>query len=175
MSDYITKFTMKHEYNMTDALIKKLGEPDKVVRNPHYSKAAPMQLYLRERVAKWVEENPDLIQKVIERRTKKPLKPPDPIPEPPPPREVVHVPAYRKSIRRMGDKWSWGVYQTSKNMVIKTGWADSEVDAQAKCSEAISAYQLTEVREYRNQNYRERYPFDDFDDADTNEDFEDIS
>jgi hypothetical protein len=174
MSDYITKFTMKHEYNMTDALIKKLGEPDKVVRNPHYSKAAPMQLYLRERVAKWVEEHPELIQKVIERRTKKPLKPPDPIPEPPPPREVVHVPAYRKSIRQMGDKWSWGVYQTSKNTVIKTGWADSEAEAQAKCSEAISAYQLTEVREYRNQNYRERYPFDDFGDVE-DEDFEDFS
>jgi hypothetical protein len=172
MSDYITKFTIKHEYNLTDALIRKLGEPDKVVTNPHYSSAAPMQLYLRERVAKWVEEHPDLIQKVIERRTKKPLKPPAPIPEPPP---VVHVPAYRKSIRRMGNKWSWGVYQTSKNTVIKTGWADSEADAQAKCQQAITAYQQEQARTYRNNDYRERYPFDDFDDVDVNDEYEDFS
>ena len=141
MSDYITKFTMKHDYNMTDALIKKLGEPDKITRNPIYSSAAPMQLYLRERVEKWVAENPELIQKVVERRKKRPLKQPPPPPEPLP---IEYIPAYRKSIRQVGDKWSWSVYHSEKNRVLKTGWANSKEAAQAFCNrvinEAKSAY-----------------------------------
>jgi hypothetical protein len=141
MSDYITKFTMKHDYNMTDALIKKLGEPDKVVTNPHYHSSPPMQLYLRERVAKWVEEHPDLIQKVIERRTKKPLKPPPSLPEPP---AIVFVPAYRTSIRFVGDKWSWSVYQSAKSRVLKTGWADTKAQAEKFCDDVIEAARLLE-------------------------------
>jgi hypothetical protein len=141
MSDYITKFTMKHEFNMTDALIKQLGEPDKVVKNPHYSTAAPMQLYLRERVAKWVEEHPDLIQKVVERRQKKPLKPPAPLPEPP---EIVFVPSYRTSIRLVGDKWSWSVYQSAKSRVLKTGWADTKAQAEKFCDNVIEQARLLE-------------------------------
>ena len=135
MSDYITKFTMKHDYNMTDALIKKLGEPDKITRNPIYSSAAPMQLYLRERVEKWVAENPELIQKVIERRNKRPLKPPPPPPEPVP---VVFVPTYRTSIRKVGNKWSWGVYHSPSNRVLKTGWAKSKKAAQTACTMVIA-------------------------------------
>ncbi|MDQ7026754.1 MAG: hypothetical protein Q9P01_10995 [Anaerolineae bacterium] len=137
MSDYITKFTMKHDYNMTDSLIKKLGEPDKITRNPHYSSAAPMRLYLRERVEKWVEENPELIQKVIERRKKKPLKPPPPVPERAPPPKIRPVAAYRKSIRQAGDKWSWGVYQSKTRRVLKVGWAESQEAAESACEDVI--------------------------------------
>jgi hypothetical protein len=35
-----------------------LGEPDKLARNPHYASAAPMRLYLLERVAE-VEQTPE--------------------------------------------------------------------------------------------------------------------
>jgi hypothetical protein len=153
MSDYITKFTMKHDYNMTDALIKKLGEPDKVTRNPHYSSAAPMQLYLRERVEKWVAENPELIQKVIERRKKKPLKPPPSEPEPVPPPPIRHVPAYRQSIRQAGDKWSWGVYESRSRRVLKTGWANSQVEAQSACAKVINQAQIERQQWYENREY----------------------
>jgi hypothetical protein len=43
----------------TRGLIDKLlGEPDKLARNPHYASAAPMRLYLLERVAE-VEQTPE--------------------------------------------------------------------------------------------------------------------
>jgi hypothetical protein len=127
-----------------------------------------MQLYLRERVAKWVEEHPDLIQKVIERRTKKPLKlPPDPA-------ELIKAAMeaeYRKSIRQMGDKWSYSVYKVSANTVIKTGWALSEEEAQANCKQAISTYEQAEAKAYLTDKNSGRYWFDEVED----EDFEDIS
>jgi hypothetical protein len=37
---------------------KLLGEPDKLARNPHYISAAPMRLYLLERVAE-IEQTPE--------------------------------------------------------------------------------------------------------------------
>lgn len=135
MSDYITKSTLKSDYNLTDALIKKLGEPDKTAPNPHYRKAAPMQLYLRTRVEQWVKENAELVAKVVERRKVRPLKP---RPEPPPP--IVYStpgPEYRKTTRQVGDKWSWSVYQSSSVRVLKTGWADSQAEAEAACQAVI--------------------------------------
>ena len=155
MSEYITRITMIHDYNMTDALINKLGEPDKITKNPHYSSAAPMKLYLRERVEKWVEENPELIQKVIERRKKRPLKPIEetvttpPIKAPPPPPRKH----YRQNIRQVGDKWSWGVYQQAERKMVKSGWADSKEEAEELCRQAIKTEQLN-VRKRIEEDYR---------------------
>jgi len=66
--EYVTKSKLKTEYELTDSLIKKLGAPDAEKANPMYKSAAPMQLYLRERVAAWCAENSDLIEKARQRR-----------------------------------------------------------------------------------------------------------
>lgn len=48
---YITPTGLRGKRYWTDGMIKKLlGEPDKLGRNPYYSTAAPMRLYLLERV-----------------------------------------------------------------------------------------------------------------------------
>jgi len=145
-SEYITKSTVKNDYGLTDSLIKKLGEPDKLVRNPHYGSAAPMRLYLRERVEKFVEENKEAIEKVLARRKKiADAKPPPP----PPPRLA---PEYRKNVRQVGEKWSWSVYQASTRRVLKSGWADSEEEAKAAC-QAI-------VKEAQKQKYSDYFEYD---------------
>jgi hypothetical protein len=119
MSDYITKSTVISDYGLTESLVKKLGEPDKLVRNPHYGSAAPMQLYLRERVEKFVEENAEAIEKVLARRKKRAeSKPPAPEPPPPPSRKA---PEYRKNVRQIGERWSWSVYQASTPPCLEIG------------------------------------------------------
>lgn len=133
MSDYITKATIKADYGLTDSLIKKLGEPDKVVPNPHYRSSAPMQLYLRERVEQFVEDNAETIKKILARRKKQAeAKPPSKPPEPP-----RLAPEYRQNVRQIGEKWSWSVYQASSKRVLKSGWADSEEEAHAACSVVV--------------------------------------
>ena len=44
---YCYKITLKRQYGLTDSWIKRLGEPDKQVANPHYSSGPPASLYLR--------------------------------------------------------------------------------------------------------------------------------
>lgn len=67
-TEYITKTTIKEDYNLTDGLIKRIGEPDQLKPNPHYRKAAPMKLYCRERVEAWISNNPDAIAKTRKRQ-----------------------------------------------------------------------------------------------------------
>lgn len=151
MSDYITKSTLKKDYSLTDSLIKKLGEPDKIAPNPHYRSAAPMKLYLRERVEKWVEENAERVEKVIDRRKareKSNPKPPEKI-KPPPPRIALE---YRRNVRQVGDEWSWSVYQTSTK-ALKVGWAESKTEAEAACDDI--------VREAQKQKYSKYFDYDD--------------
>jgi len=45
---------IKLKYGVTDAVIKKLGEPDKVVDNPHSKGAPPMKLYEVKRVDEFI-------------------------------------------------------------------------------------------------------------------------
>lgn len=50
MSEFVSLAGLR-ERGWTDALVRRfLGEPDKLARNPHYRKAAPMRLYLLARV-----------------------------------------------------------------------------------------------------------------------------
>lgn len=62
MPELITKTQVREEYGLTEALLRRLGEPDALRPNPHYRSAAPMQLYRRDRVAAWVEENAALLE-----------------------------------------------------------------------------------------------------------------
>jgi hypothetical protein len=54
--DYIYKSTIKETYGLTDSWIKRLGEPDRVVPNPHY-RSKNSYLYARARVEAYIEEH----------------------------------------------------------------------------------------------------------------------
>lgn len=58
----VSKSGLKAEYGLTDAMVRELGAADATVPNPHYRKAAPMQLYRRDRVEKWIAEHGDLLE-----------------------------------------------------------------------------------------------------------------
>jgi hypothetical protein len=68
---YVYKSTLKKEFGFTDSIIKELGEPDKLVANPHYRSGPKSQLYLLEKVLDLVEkkkiENPFLAMKMDDR------------------------------------------------------------------------------------------------------------
>lgn len=142
MSDYITKSTVKEDYGLTDGMIKQLGEPDKTAPNPHYRSSAPMQLYLRSRVEQWVADHAEAVAKVLARRKARPPKPE---------REDVDYlaiyysqerreePEYRKTVRQVGEKWSWGVYQVAPTQIVNVGWANSKAEADAICQKIIQA------------------------------------
>lgn len=66
----VYKTTLKKTFGLTDSMIRELGEPDKVVKNPHYSSGPPAHLYSVERVERWVEENPERVEKARKRREK---------------------------------------------------------------------------------------------------------
>lgn len=59
---YMAKSTLKEVYGLTDRLIKLIGLPDKTAPNPYYNRAAPMCLYLIERVENWIENHPDEVK-----------------------------------------------------------------------------------------------------------------
>jgi XPA protein C-terminus len=137
MSEYITKSTVKTEYGLTDSMLKELGEPDKIAPNPHYRSSAPMQLYLRERVEKWIAENAERVEKVLKRRKPKAEKTETLL-------DVAKAYAmgqgtmlFRQSQRQVGDKWSWSVYDNVEHQVMKTGWASSEEEAKEICRNLI--------------------------------------
>jgi hypothetical protein len=67
---YITVTRAKAEYYLTDSMIRTIGEEDKLVNNPHYRRAAPMRLYLIERIETWVSRNIDLVLSAKYRREK---------------------------------------------------------------------------------------------------------
>ena len=69
---YITISRLKGEYGWTDSLITKhLGDHDREAPNPHYRSAAPMRLYLVDRVHEIPGDKPELrhaLQKTLDRR-----------------------------------------------------------------------------------------------------------
>jgi|GEM_PF-1266114 len=70
-STYITKSRLKDCYALSDGWLRRLGEPDFTVKNPHYSKGAPMQLYARERVEEFISQNAEEYQVWLEGRNKR--------------------------------------------------------------------------------------------------------
>jgi hypothetical protein len=55
-SRYVTKTRLMDTYDLSAGWVKKLGEPDLVLENPHYKNTAGIQLYLRERVESFLAE-----------------------------------------------------------------------------------------------------------------------
>lgn len=69
--NYITKSKLKSDRNWTDSLIKRfLGASDKTAPNSMYNNAAPIQLYLLEKVLK-TENTDDFKQAIIKRDERK--------------------------------------------------------------------------------------------------------
>lgn len=54
---YICKTTLNRTYLLSQRWIDRIGEPDKIVDNPHHEKFAPMKLYSRKRVEAFLAEN----------------------------------------------------------------------------------------------------------------------
>ncbi len=67
---YCYKTTLKNVYGLTESWIKRLGEPDKVVPNPH-RRSTNSYLYLRERVEMFIEENRESYERLQETRAKR--------------------------------------------------------------------------------------------------------
>jgi hypothetical protein len=68
---YMYKTTIKEVYGLTDSWIKRLGDPDKQVSNPHYGSGPPASLYLISRVEYLIDENREEYEKLQERRIKR--------------------------------------------------------------------------------------------------------
>ncbi|MBA3533180.1 MAG: DUF2293 domain-containing protein [Ardenticatenales bacterium] len=67
MADYIYKTTIKETYGLPESWIALLGEPDKVVPNPH-RRSQKSKLYLRARVEALIESRRAEYEKLLERR-----------------------------------------------------------------------------------------------------------
>lgn len=70
VSLYMTYSRAKGQYFLTDKMLKEIGEPDLLRPNPHYRSAAPMKLYLIERLENWIAANSDRVEKAMLRRQK---------------------------------------------------------------------------------------------------------
>ncbi|MCZ7645911.1 MAG: hypothetical protein M5U26_11605 [Planctomycetota bacterium] len=68
---HVYKITLKKEFGLTDTLIAKLGEPDKLVRNPHYKSGPPSQLYERRRVEEFIKANRAEVEKAKQARARR--------------------------------------------------------------------------------------------------------
>ncbi|MBO3463824.1 hypothetical protein G7B40_001340 [Aetokthonos hydrillicola Thurmond2011] len=68
--NWITKTVLKKKYLLSDGWIKRIGEPDKLLKNLHYRNAAPTQLFSRQRVEQFLAENAEEYSKWLDRRDK---------------------------------------------------------------------------------------------------------
>ncbi len=60
---YVYKITLNKVYGLTPSMIDELGEPDEYCDNPHWSSGPSANLYLIERVERWIEENQERVAK----------------------------------------------------------------------------------------------------------------
>lgn len=57
IDQFLTKSTLKKVYLLPDSWIKEIGAPDKITENPHHKSFAPMHLYSKQRVEKFLADN----------------------------------------------------------------------------------------------------------------------
>ncbi len=67
---YITKGRLKSEYHLSDGWLKKLGEPDLYMDNPHFSRSKMMKLYKKSRVRDFLKANVEEYAQWLTRRRK---------------------------------------------------------------------------------------------------------
>lgn len=68
--NYITKTRLKSEYSLSDGWLKKIGEPDLLMKNPHYKKGSLMQLYKISRVREFLRDNSEEYSEWLVKRKK---------------------------------------------------------------------------------------------------------
>ncbi|MBH8566708.1 hypothetical protein I8748_31930 [Nostoc sp. CENA67] len=68
--NWITKTQLKEKYLLSDGWIKKIGEPDKLLDNPHYRNASRIKLYSRKRIEKFLADNAEQYAKWLDERDK---------------------------------------------------------------------------------------------------------
>lgn len=69
-TEYCYKSTLKQGYGLPDSWITRLGDPDKMVPNPHYKTGSISYLYLRSRVEAFIEEHQEQYRILLERRSR---------------------------------------------------------------------------------------------------------
>lgn len=69
--EYICKTALKKEYYFTDAMIREIGEPDKITVNPYYKCAPPMHLYLLKKIDAYIDVHEDKYRERIEQFKKR--------------------------------------------------------------------------------------------------------
>jgi len=65
---WVTKSALKKAYLLSDGWIKKLGEPDRRLKNERWRNAAPIQLYSRQRVEAFLADNAEAYSAWIDKR-----------------------------------------------------------------------------------------------------------
>jgi hypothetical protein len=70
-SAYITKTRLMKTYYLSEGWLLALGDPGLTQPNPHYESAAPMQLYLRDRVEAFLADRADEYAAWLENRNKR--------------------------------------------------------------------------------------------------------
>lgn len=64
----LSKMQLKETYSLTDALIARIGEPDRYAGNTHGRDAAPTQLFSQARVERWIAAHGDEMAASARRR-----------------------------------------------------------------------------------------------------------
>ncbi|MCC5640639.1 hypothetical protein LC593_33370 [Nostoc sp. CHAB 5844] len=65
---WITKTQLKEKYLLSDAWIKRIGEPDRLLDNPHYRNAPSIKLYSRKRIEKFLADNAEKYAEWLDKR-----------------------------------------------------------------------------------------------------------
>lgn len=69
--EYVYKSTLRDVYGLTPAMIRELGDPDKLTKNPHWKSGPLASLYLIERVEAWIDANIERVEQAREKRVKR--------------------------------------------------------------------------------------------------------
>ena len=67
---WITKTQLKEKYLLSDGWIKRIGEPDRLLDNPHYRNAASIKLYSRKRIDNFLADNAEKYAEWLDKRDK---------------------------------------------------------------------------------------------------------
>ena len=67
---YVTKTALKQKYLLSDSWIKRLGQANKLIDNPHGRNVAPIQLFSRQRVEQLLADNAEEYAKWLDKRDK---------------------------------------------------------------------------------------------------------
>ncbi len=68
--NWITKTALRQKYLLSEGWIKRLGDADRFLDNPHGRSAAPIQLFSRQRIEQFLADNAEEYAKWLDKRDK---------------------------------------------------------------------------------------------------------